>query len=491
MHVCQAVQHAHQKGVIHRDIKPTNVLVTLHDGKPVPKVIDFGIAKATQSRLTEKTLFTEFRQMIGTPEYMSPEQAEMSGLDIDTRSDIYSLGVLLYELLTGTTPFDARELRSKAYAEMQRMIREVEPPKPSTRAEHAARRRSPAVAAQRGVEPRKLGTLVRGELDWIVMKCLEKDRTRRYETRRRPGGGRESYLADEPVTRLAARRAVPPAQVRAPQQGPRVRRRVHVRGAGGGAGGRAVRVARVAPQRGPWRDALAVAEQRRAEAETANQSTAAVNQFLVDMLQSADPLHGAGKDVTVVQTIDAAAREMGQRFAGRPLVEAQLRQTIGMTYNNLGRGELRGEPGIGVRAAAPNAGRRCAADIRSQNELAMVLAERGEHGRAESLYRDALSRAAHRGRRRRGPRGHPSEPGPLAGQHGPHRRGPTRARGRAAHPPRAAWGGSPGRGGDDGERRLRRRAGRADARRGAAVSRDGRRRHPRWAPTTRARSRSA
>src|SRR5205814_336476 len=133
MTVCQAVQHAHQKGIIHRDIKPTNVLVTMHDGKPVPKVIDFGIAKATQARLTEKTLFTEFKQMIGTPEYMSPEQAEMSGLDVDTRSDVYSLGVLLYELLTGVTPFDARELRSKAYAEMQRVIREVDPPRPSTR----------------------------------------------------------------------------------------------------------------------------------------------------------------------------------------------------------------------------------------------------------------------------------------------------------------------------------------------------------------------
>ena len=131
--VCHAIHHAHQKGVIHRDIKPSNVLVTLHDGVPVPKVIDFGIAKATSSRLTEKTLFTEFRQFIGTPAYVSPEQAEMSGLDIDTRSDIYSLGVLLYELLTGTTPFDPRQLNSVAYNEIQRIIREVEPPKPSTR----------------------------------------------------------------------------------------------------------------------------------------------------------------------------------------------------------------------------------------------------------------------------------------------------------------------------------------------------------------------
>src|SRR5687767_14671631 len=162
--VCQAVQHAHQKGVIHRDIKPSNVLVTLHDGRAVPKVIDFGIAKATQSRLTEKTLFTEFRHMIGTPEYMSPEQAEMSGLDVDTRSDVYSLGVLLYELLTGTTPFDPKELRSKAYEEIRRMIREVEPPRPSTRVSSLGGTLA-AVAAHRRTEPRKLGQLMRGELD--------------------------------------------------------------------------------------------------------------------------------------------------------------------------------------------------------------------------------------------------------------------------------------------------------------------------------------
>src|SRR5687767_4766022 len=179
--VCQAVQHAHQKGVIHRDIKPSNVLVTLHDGKPVPKVIDFGIAKATQSKLTEKTLFTEFRQMIGTPEYMSPEQAEMSGLDIDTRSDIYSLGVLLYELLTGTTPFEGQDLRSKAYAEMQRIIREYEPPRPSTRLATLGDRLTTA-AGNPAPDSRRLNALVKGELDWFVMRSLEKARTRRYET---------------------------------------------------------------------------------------------------------------------------------------------------------------------------------------------------------------------------------------------------------------------------------------------------------------------
>jgi serine/threonine protein kinase/tetratricopeptide (TPR) repeat protein len=196
--VCHAIQHAHQKGIIHRDIKPSNVMVTLHDGIPVPKVIDFGVAKATNTELTRKTLFTEHRQMIGTPAYMSPEQAEMSGLDIDTRSDIYSLGVLLYELLTGTTPFDSRELMSKGFAEMMRIIREQEPHKPSTRlstlGDTATR-----TAAQRGADPRKLGVLLRGDLDWIVMQCLEKDRTRRYETANGIAADIERHQRDEPI----------------------------------------------------------------------------------------------------------------------------------------------------------------------------------------------------------------------------------------------------------------------------------------------------
>jgi len=178
---CMAVQHAHQKGVIHRDIKPSNVLVTLHDGKPVPKIIDFGIAKATDRRLTEKTLFTELHAMIGTPAYMSPEQAEMSGLDIDTRSDVYGLGVLLYELLTGTTPFSQRELLEAGYAGMLRLIREVEPPRPSTRVSTLGAKLS-AMASKRRTEPKRLGLVLRGDLDWIVMKALEKDRARRYES---------------------------------------------------------------------------------------------------------------------------------------------------------------------------------------------------------------------------------------------------------------------------------------------------------------------
>ena len=195
--VCQAVQHAHQKGIIHRDIKASNVLVSTQDGRALAKVIDFGIAKATEHRLTEKTLFTEFRQLIGTPQYMSPEQASGS-LDIDTRSDVYSLGVLLYELLTGTTPFDAAELRSAAYEEMQRIIREVEPPKPSTRLSQSVQT-LPSIAARRQVEPRKLGLLLRGEIDWIVMKAMDKDRARRYATANDLAADVARHLNGEPV----------------------------------------------------------------------------------------------------------------------------------------------------------------------------------------------------------------------------------------------------------------------------------------------------
>src|SRR5579864_7451541 len=179
--VCQAIQHAHQKGIIHRDIKPSNVLVTLLDGMPLPKVIDFGVAKAIDQRLTERTMFTEFGAVIGTLEYMSPEQAEMSALGVDTRSDIFSLGVLLYELLTGSTPLSHKRLKEAAYAEILRMIKEEEPPRPSTRLSDSGESLA-SISAQRHMEPAKLATLVRGELDWIVMKTLEKDRNRRYET---------------------------------------------------------------------------------------------------------------------------------------------------------------------------------------------------------------------------------------------------------------------------------------------------------------------
>jgi serine/threonine protein kinase len=195
--ICQAIQHAHHKGIIHRDVKPSNVLVTLHDDKPVPKVIDFGVAKAIEQRLTEKTLCTQFGALVGTYAYMSPEQPEMNAFGVDTRSDVYSLGVLLYGLLTGTTPLERKRLREAALDEVVRLIREEEAPRPSARL--SSSNNLPKIAAARRTEPARLSKLVRGEIDWIVMKCLEKDRSRRYDTASGLARDVERYLAEEPV----------------------------------------------------------------------------------------------------------------------------------------------------------------------------------------------------------------------------------------------------------------------------------------------------
>ena len=197
--VCRAIQHAHQKGIIHRDLKPTNVMVTLHDGVPVPKVIDFGVSKALSQPLTEKTLFTRYGQIVGTPQYMSPEQAEMSGLDVDTRSDVYSLGVLLYELLTGNPPFDAESLREAGFDGMRRIIREQEPVKPSTALSTLQKKAATLIASQRSLPSNALRQSVAGDLDWIAMKCLEKDRNRRYETANDLIRDIDRHLTDEPI----------------------------------------------------------------------------------------------------------------------------------------------------------------------------------------------------------------------------------------------------------------------------------------------------
>jgi eukaryotic-like serine/threonine-protein kinase len=317
--VCHAVQHAHQKGVIHRDIKPSNILVSTHDGRAHAKVIDFGIAKATLARLTERTLFTEHRQFIGTPEYMSPEQAEGS-LDIDTRTDVYSLGVLLYELLTGSTPFDSKSLRSAAFGELQRIIREVDPPTPSTRlSEQAAS--LPSVAALRRTEPRKLNALIRGELDWIVMKSLEKDRARRYESPSTLAADVQRHLSGQHV------HAAPPSAM---YKARKFVRRHRAAALAASLIGIALLVGAVGTTIG-----FVNASRQRDQARVAQGNAEAVTEFLTKVLSSADP-SAMGKDVTVRQVIDKAARNIDPSIQQRPGVEARVREAIGRTYLALG-----------------------------------------------------------------------------------------------------------------------------------------------------------
>jgi serine/threonine protein kinase/tetratricopeptide (TPR) repeat protein len=326
--VCQAVQHAHTKGLIHRDIKPSNVLVSLHDGKPQAKVIDFGIAKATASKLTEKTLFTEQRQLIGTPEYMSPEQAEGS-LDIDTRTDVYSLGVLLYELLTGSTPFTSKELRSAAHAEIQRIIREVEPPKPSTRLSHDTDNIA-SVAAQRHTEPKKLSTIIRGELDWIVMKALEKDRQRRYETANGLVADIRRYLSGEAVL------AAPPSRAY------RMRKFVR-RNRGPVAATLLVAMVLMLGVIGTsWGMAWAVRERDKAqesakEARTAAEHTRRTSKFLTTMLASADPHESRNPMMTVRELLDEAAMNADTQLRSQPEVQADVLSAIGAAKLHYGQ----------------------------------------------------------------------------------------------------------------------------------------------------------
>jgi serine/threonine protein kinase/Tfp pilus assembly protein PilF len=380
--VCQAVQHAHQKGVIHRDIKPSNVLVTLHDGRPVPKIIDFGVAKATEVRLTEKTLHTEFRSMIGTPEYMSPEQAEMSGLDVDTRSDIYSLGVLLYELLTGSTPFDAIDLRSKAYVEMQRVIREVDPPPPSTRLSSMAK--LPTVAAQRSTDSHRLRATVKGELDWIVMRCIEKDRTRRYESAAALAADVARYLADEPVLAVAPSRTY------------RVRKMIRRHKIGVSAT-LAVAIALIAGIVGTTiglihaSRAMQIAVAREREAKQQANIADAVNRFQRDMLASANPERMLGDKVTVVAVMQSAVKELDAgKLKDQPLVEAAVRDTIGTTLHGLGElnaAEANHQRALELRRANGADSRQIATTL---NNLGALYYSQGRIADAERTLQDAL-----------------------------------------------------------------------------------------------------
>jgi eukaryotic-like serine/threonine-protein kinase len=335
--VCQAIQHAHQKGIIHRDIKPSNILVTVNDGVAVPKVIDFGIAKATQGRLTDKTLFTAFEQFIGTPAYMSPEQAVMTSLDIDTRSDIYSLGVLLYELLTGKTPFDANALLQAGLDAMRRTIREVEPLKPSARVSTMLDAERATTASHHQTEPPKLIHLLKGDLDWIVMKCLEKDRGRRYETANGLAADIQRHLNTEPVV------ARPPSKLYEFQKS------VHRHKFGFAAATAVALVLLIGVTVSTWqaiRATRAVREQVRlrqqAEADKKKAQTEAARseqtaQFLRDMLDGVGPSAALGRDTTMLREIlNKTAERADKDLTNQPLVEADLQNTIGWAYGAIG-----------------------------------------------------------------------------------------------------------------------------------------------------------
>ncbi len=321
--VCGAVQHAHQKGVIHRDLKPANVLVTDADGRPRSKIIDFGIAKATSGRLTDRTLFTEFRQFIGTPEYMSPEQAlgaaggAYRGADVDTRSDIYSLGVILYELLTGTTPLDRESLRDASLAEIQKMIGERESPRPSTRLATLSMRAD--VAAQRRTEPERLGVLLRGDLDWIVLKAIEKDRERRYESAAALSEDVRRFLEHEPVS------ATPPS---APY---RVRKFVR-RHRGAVIAASLVAAALVAGVIGTGVGLVrSIAERNRASESS---------RFIRSVLLAVTPGVARGEDTALMRRVlGGAAARLDAGEVADPVIEAELRHTIGEAYAKIGEAD--------------------------------------------------------------------------------------------------------------------------------------------------------
>jgi serine/threonine protein kinase len=365
--VCQAVQHAHQKGIIHRDLKPSNILIAAYDGRPVPKVIDFGVAKALGQQLTEQTLVTGFQSVVGTLEYMSPEQAEFNAADIDTRSDVYSLGVLLYELLTGTTPLTKERLTRAALTEALRLIREEDPPRPSTRLSES-RDTLASISAQRQLEPARLTRLVRGELDWIVMKAVTKDRSRRYETASGLARDIERYLKDEPV------------EARPPGKGYQLRKFLK-RHKGVVLAVTAVMLALVAGIVGTsWgmvqaersrgdadkareaqskerqraednaRKALAAAAaERRAKetAQTREAETRAVLDFVENKIFAAARPEtregGLGPEVKLRRAIEAALPFVDQSFRDQPLTEARLRMALGTSFFYLGEGKIAAE----------------------------------------------------------------------------------------------------------------------------------------------------
>ena len=333
--ICSAIQHAHQKGIIHRDLKPSNVMVTLHGGEAVVKVIDFGIAKATDQRLTEKTLFTSYGQMIGTPAYMSPEQAVMSGLDIDTRSDIYSLGVLLYELLAGRPPLDDKTLREAGFDEMRRLIREQDPPKPSTRLSTMDEKLRSSIADNRHVNPQTLSRLLRGELDWIVMKALEKDRARRYESASAFAHDIDRYLNNEPVEAAAPSSVYRLRKYVRRNKGPVTTAALIALALVAGTGVSTWQAVRATRAEQLAQDRLGEVQAQRDAKEKEARDAEAIATFFGDVLRRPDPRLD-GRSITVAQSLDRASNRIDTELANQPLRQARLRVVLGRTYDGLG-----------------------------------------------------------------------------------------------------------------------------------------------------------
>jgi len=381
--VCDAVQHAHHKGLIHRDLKPSNVLVSGPASRPVVKVIDFGIAKAIDPP-SGGTVATRAGQLVGTPAYMSPEQADPAGVDVDTRSDVYSLGVLLYELLTGTTPFDETALQAAGPSGVSRLICEVEPPKPSTRLGSRGAHLADA-ARSRGTDPRTLARSMRGELDWIVMMALEKDRARRYETVDALARDVERHLRDEPV--LAA----------APSAGYRLRKfvRRHRVGVAAGATAMSALLAGLALAVTGFIAAARDRDELQAALETATRQTRiaeAVSTFLQrDLLAPADPMNAPDRDLTVRALLDRTSSEIVEAFPGEPLVEASIRTTLGVTYRGLGEHEAAARHlDVALSILRSEHGDDHPAILESLLPLAWVYWYLGEYARAEALWTEAL-----------------------------------------------------------------------------------------------------
>jgi len=373
LQVCDAIQHAHQHGVIHRDIKPSNVLVSEEDGKTVPKLIDFGIAKAIGPQLAERTFFTEQGQLIGTPEYMSPEQAELSGRHVDTRTDVYALGVLLYELLAGVAPIDPETLRSASFDQICRTIREEEPHRPSTRLSSLDDAAGAVASARRRAARSAIVRTLRGDLDWITMKAIEKDPARRYQSVSSLANDIRRHLAHEPVT------AGPPTAFYRIGKFARRHRPLVI----GAAVVLLVLVAGIVTT--GWQ-----AHRAAEEAVTSRQ----VSAFIRDMLSSIDPARARGEAVTVRDVLDDASRRLRNSLPDRPRVRAELHGTIGNTYHAIGAYEA-AEPHM--RAALDLYRAELGADhadtLSSQGNLALLLKDRGRLREAESVARNALGTA--------------------------------------------------------------------------------------------------